>query len=276
MKLTPRDVPVFILAGGMGTRFSEETQIKPKPMIEVGGLPILLHIMKTYYSYGFNDFVICAGYRSLDIKKFFLNYDVSQNHLEVDARQEGAPVTKVLPAHGGHERWRVRVIDTGLETMTGARLALAMDLVAQNQKIETLALTYGDGLTNADLGAELAFHKSHGRLGTVLGVKNLARYGELDVTPDAQVEGFLEKPEERQGHINGGFFFFDSGFRKYLGVQPDLILEREPLGRLAADGQLMMYRHDGFWQAMDTRRDWRRLQDLWESGNAPWAIWKKV
>jgi glucose-1-phosphate cytidylyltransferase len=267
-----KNIPVFILAGGLGTRISEETHLKPKPMIEIGETPILLHIMRWYYSYGFNDFVICAGYRSWEIKNFFLNYEFRLNHLVIDHRSAVNQPPGVLGTNLEQEKWRVRVIDTGLETMTGGRLARAFDEASREASFDDFALTYGDGLCNINLDLELAFHREHGNVGTVLGVPPVARFGELDITPDAKVVGFLEKPENRQGLINGGFFFFKNEFRKYLETKSDCVLERNPLSRLAQDRELMMYKHTGFWMPMDTLRDKIQLQQLWDSGKAPWAV----
>lgn len=263
------EVPVFILAGGLGTRISEETHLRPKPMIEIGEIPILLHIMRSYYAFGFNDFVICAGYRSWEIKQFFLNYEFRHNHVQIDHRTNPDAPAGSFGKSASQENWRVRVIDTGLESMTGSRVAKALDQVS-GERFETFALTYGDGLCDVNLKAELAFHREHGRLGTVLGVHPLARFGELDISEVGEVREFLEKPQSRQGSINGGFFFFQREFREYLSSDADCILERQPLTDLAKNRQLMVHQHDGFWQPMDTLRDKTQLQALWDSGKAPW------
>lgn len=275
-KILKKDIPVFILAGGLGTRISEETHLKPKPMIDIGETPILLHIMRWYYSFGFNDFVICAGYRSWEIKSYFLNYEFRQNHLQIDHRLSANQPPKALGVNLQQENWRVRVIDTGLETMTGARLALAFDEVTrQGESFTDFAVTYGDGLSDINLDKELAFHSEHGRIGTVLGVPPVARFGELNVSADSKVTGFLEKPENRHGLINGGFFLFKRDFRNYLRTSPECILERDPMEKVAKDGELMMYREPGFWMPMDTQRDRVQLQQLWESGKAPWSVTKR-
>jgi glucose-1-phosphate cytidylyltransferase len=266
----PSNVPVFILAGGLGTRLSEESHLKPKPMIELGEVPILVHIMRSYYSFGFNDFVICAGYRSWEIKNYFLNYQFRANHLEIDHREALHGPARPLGRNHAQEKWRVRVIDTGLECMTGARIARAFDEIADTDRFADFALTYGDGVSDVNLTEELAFHSKHGKIGTVLGVAPSARFGELDVSPEGRVDGFLEKPEERQGLINGGFFFLKRDFRKYLTQDAALILEREPMLKLAADKQLMMFPHKGFWHPMDTLRDKNHLQGLLNKGKAPW------
>ncbi len=267
----PSKIPVFILAGGLGTRLSEETQLKPKPMVEVGDSPILLHIMRYYYRQGFNDFVICAGYRSWEIKNYFLNYAFRDRHLEIDHRSDSNRPAEPLGDSQTQEKWRVRVIDTGLSAMTGARIARAFDAVAQDTKFERFAVTYGDGLTDANLNQELAFHLEHSKIGTVLAVHPMARFGELAIATDGTVTEFMEKPQATQGRINGGFFFFEKKFRNYLKTDESCILERDPLARLAQDAQLKVYPHDGFWQPMDTLRDRQQLETLWNSGKAPWA-----
>jgi len=271
MTHTYSQVPVFILAGGLGTRISEESLTKPKPMLEVGEIPLLVHIMRWYYSFGFNDFVICAGYKSWEIKKYFLNYEARSHHLEIDHRESHHTPPKAFGKNLHQEKWRVRVIDTGLETMTGARVACALDEISATQSFDNFALTYGDGLSDVDLHHEFEFHQSEGRIGTLLGVRNIARFGELDIEGN-QVDGFLEKPEQRQGFINGGVFFFKSDFRQYLDRTPSTVLERAPLGKLAIDGELSVYRHLGFWAAMDTLRDKNQLQTIWDSGKAPWMV----
>lgn len=240
-------------------------------MLEVGEIPILVHIMRKYYSQGFNDFVICAGYKSWEIKKYFLSYEHLSNHIEIDHRQDLRSSPKTLGKNLAQENWRVRVIDTGLESMTGARVARAFDEVNNIEPLSEFALTYGDGLCDADMDKELSFHRKHGLIGTVLGVKNSARFGELDLAGD-KVSGFLEKPESRQGYINGGFFFFKSDFREYLDDEKSCILERKPLASLAEDSQLAVYKHDGFWHPMDTLRDKIYLQKLWDDNKAPWKV----
>lgn len=273
------DVPVFILAGGLGTRFSEETVLKPKPMIEIGDLPILVHIMRYYYRFGFDDFVICAGYKSWEIKNYFLSYAYRFNALDLDLR-DGQKVqtyeTKKNYLNLNLEKWRVRVIDTGTDAMTGARVARAFDAIAvdgEGAKFENFALTYGDGLSEHDLDKQWDFHQKHGKIGTVLGVHPRARFGELDINGD-QVQAFLEKPQSRQGYINGGFFFLKRDFRKYLSDKDDCILEQKPLSKLAEDRELNMYKHEGFWQPMDTLRDKTVLQEMYEKGEAPWVTKK--
>jgi glucose-1-phosphate cytidylyltransferase len=263
-------VPVFILAGGMGTRISEETVLKPKPMIEIGEVPIIVHLMRWYHSFGFNDFVICGGYKSWEIKDYFLNYQFRQNNLCIDHRVDVQSPPHFQGESYGHEKWRVRVIDTGLETMTGGRVARAFDIASKTDPIDNFAVTYGDGLTDADLGKEFAFHSKHGKLATMLGVKPLSRFGELDTEDSGLVRSVIEKPESKQALINGGFFFFKKEFRNYLDTKRELILERGPLEKLVHDRQMMVYEHNGFWQCMDTLRDKTQLQEIWDSGKAPW------
>jgi glucose-1-phosphate cytidylyltransferase len=267
--LSKDKIPVFILAGGLGTRLSEETQLKPKPMVEIGDIPILVHIMRYYYSFGFNDFVVCAGYRSWEIKQYFLNYEFRKSHLEIDHRVSTDQKPVGVGPNEAQERWRVRVIDTGVDTMTGGRIARALDAVTELEPFSHFALTYGDGVSDVNLDEELAFHFKHGKIGTVLGVHPTARFGELEVSSN-KVNSFEEKPQSKQGLINGGFFFLKREFRKYLGNDDAMILEKSPLSTLAKDGELMMYQHPGFWQPMDTLRDRNMLQGLWESGKAPW------
>ncbi len=266
-----KNIPIFILAGGLGTRISEETHLKPKPMIEIGEIPILIHIMRWYYSFGFNDFVICAGYRSWEIKQYFLNYEFRSNHLVIDHRESPRTPAAVLGQNSAQERWKVRVIDTGVNSMTGSRIAQAYDEISKTEVLSHFAVTYGDGVSDVKLNEELMFHYSHLKVGTVLGVVPTARFGELDYNLNNQVEGFLEKPKSKQGRINGGFFFFTKEFRKYLSTDSNCIMERDPLERLATDKQLMIFNHSGFWQPMDTLRDKVHLQELWDSGKAPWA-----
>lgn len=264
------DVPVLILAGGLGTRFSEETYLKPKPMIEIGDIPILLHIMRWYYSFGFNDFVICAGYKSWEIKDYFLTYQFRQNHLSIDHRGDRHSEPVCDEFNELNERWRVRVVDTGLKTMTGGRLAHAINHVAKSQSFDHFAVTYGDGVCDVDLAAEFQFHEKHGKMGTMLGVPPLSRFGEIDHDSSGKVRDFIEKPENKHGLINGGFFFFRNEFMKYLPSEDSLILEKRPLEQLVQESELMMYEHRGFWQCMDTLRDKNYLQEIWDRGEAPW------
>lgn len=262
-------VPVLILAGGMGTRLGEETEKLPKPMIEIGGIPILVHLMKSYYSYGFNDFVICAGYRSWDIKQYFLSEQFRKGHLEIDYRESftGSPVSS-----GNRlcrEGWRVRVVDTGLETMTGARIAHALNEIGP-QGYEDFAVTYGDGLCAVNLAKEFFFHKEHGKLGTVLGVRQPSRFGQLELDPSGAVHVVLDFQQKPMGFINGGFFFFKKEFRSHLSTVSTCVLEEEPLHKLVTLKQLAMHEFTGFWQCMDTPRDKAYFESLYRSGETPW------
>lgn len=240
-------------------------------MIEVGGIPVLVHIMRHYYAHGFNDFVICGGYRAIEIKKYFMYYQVLHNDLDIDHRDTFDESWKFREQSRVQERWRVRVLDTGLNTQTGGRIARALKAIGATSKFDHFAVTYGDGLSDVNLTDEFAFHRAHSGLGTVLGVKNTARYGELDVNPNGVVKSFVEKPVSSQGFINGGFFFFRRAFENLLHCDESLVLENQPLTRIAADGDLHVFRHLGFWHAMDTLRDRMTLERLWDSGQAPWS-----
>ncbi|MEW5688103.1 MAG: glucose-1-phosphate cytidylyltransferase [Pseudomonadota bacterium] len=249
-----------ILAGGLGTRISEESQFKPKPMIEVGGRPILWHIMRLYSHYGFNDFVVCLGYRGYVVKEYFANYVLHNADLTVDlAKGE-------IEYHArNNEPWRVTLVETGEATMTGGRLKRVAGHLDPD---EPFFMTYGDGVSDVDLGALLDFHKAHGKDATITAVAPPGRFGALEIN-DGRVDRFVEKPPGDQGLINGGFFVLNPSVIDRIDGDPT-IWEREPLEGLAADGQLMAYRHDGFWAAMDTLRDKNILEGLWASGEAPW------
>jgi glucose-1-phosphate cytidylyltransferase len=252
-----------ILAGGLGSRLSEETSVKPKPMVEIGGKPILWHIMKIYSAHGVDDFVICLGYKGYLIKEYFANYflhisdvtlDIAGNRMEV--HQSAA------------EPWRVTLVDTGDETQTGGRLKRALRFVADD---DAFCFTYGDGVADIDVGELIGFHRRSGVLATVTAVQPAGRFGALDVSGD-RIMGFQEKPAGDGAWINGGFFVLSPGVGDY--VEGDAtVWEREPMERLAADGQLAPYRHNGFWRAMDTLRDRNDLEELWRNGGAPWKQW---
>ena len=249
-----------ILAGGLGTRIAEESDHKPKPMVEVGGRPLLWHIMKCYSHHGIKDFVICLGYKGYVIKEFFFNYYRHMSDLSINL---ASGEHKVLNSQS--EDWTVTLIDTGTDTMTGGRLKR----VAQYLDPGTFCLTYGDGLSDIDISAEIAFHRSHGKLVTVAAVQPPGRFGVLAVDDRGDVSAFEEKPSNEIGWINGGFFVLQPAAIRY--IEDDATSwEREPLARLAQDGQLSAFRHHGFWQACDTLRDKRTLESLWESGNPPW------
>ncbi|MDP3870059.1 glucose-1-phosphate cytidylyltransferase [Phenylobacterium sp.] len=255
---------VVILAGGLGTRISEESHLKPKPMIEVGGRPILWHIMKLFSHHGFNEFIICLGYKGYVIKEYFSNYVLHNADFTVDLASGS------MEYHAtNHEPWKVTLVETGPDTMTGGRLKRVAKYLEPG---EPFFFTYGDGVADVDLTALAAFHRSHGKQSTVTAVSPPGRYGALDIVNGA-VERFIEKPPGDNGLINGGFFV----------LQPDVVsriagdeipFETAPLEGLAADGELMAWRHEGFWAAMDTLRDKNQLESLWASGKAPWHVWK--
>jgi glucose-1-phosphate cytidylyltransferase len=228
--------------------------------------------MRWYYKFGFNDFVICAGYRSWEIKQYFLTYGFRKTHIEIDHRSDtNLAAMPYGPAAADQEKWRVRVIDTGVDCMTGARIARAFEAVS-NEPFENFAVTYGDGLCDVPLDVELKAHLEKGKIGTVLGVHPSARFGELTLDGHDAVIDFAEKPQSRTDHINGGYFFFKRGFRDYVSVNPECVLERTPLQQLAKDNQLTMFKHPGFWHPMDTLRDKIYLESLMESKKAPWLV----
>ena len=249
-----------ILAGGLGTRISEESHLRPKPMIEIGGRPILWHIMRLYAHHGFNDFIVCLGYRGYVVKEYFANYVLHNADLTVDL------ATGTIAYHAtNHEPWKVTLVETGAETMTGGRLKRVAKYLDPG---EPFFMTYGDGVSDVDLTALAAFHKAHGKDATITAVAPPGRFGALDIQ-DGRVDRFIEKPPGDQGLINGGFFVLNPSVIDRVDGDA-IVWEREPLEGLAADGQLMAYRHDGFWAAMDTLRDKNVLEGLWASGEAPW------
>lgn len=252
-----------ILAGGLGTRISEETHLKPKPMIEIGGKPILWHILKMYSAHGVNDFVICCGYKGYVIKEYFANYFLHMSDVTFDMAHNRMEVHQQKA-----EPWRVTLVDTGEETLTGGRLRRVADHVG---KEEAFCFTYGDGVSDIDISAEIAFHKQHGKLATVTAVQPPGRYGALQLD-GSNVSGFSEKPRGDGGLINGGFFILSP--RCIDLIEGDKASwEGAPLIRLAAEGQLMAFEHQGFWQPMDTLREKNLLEELWASGKAPWKTW---
>lgn len=254
---------VAILAGGVGTRLAEETEIKPKPMVEIGGRPILWHIMMHYAHYGFKDFVIALGYKGEVIKKYIVDYCSLNSNLTVNLRTGTVTMNGNLVPD-----WTIELIDTGIPTLTGGRIKRLAPYLGN----ETFMLTWGDGVSNVDLHRLLAFHRAHGKLATLTAVRPPARFGHLTFDGD-QVIQFTEKPQTSEGWINGAFFVLEPGVFEYIEGD-DTQWEREPLERLARDGQLMAYRHDSFWQCMDTLRDKRLLETIWQSGNAPWKVWE--
>lgn len=253
----------IILAGGFGTRLSEETELKPKPMVDIGGRPILWHIMKSYAHYGFTDFSIALGYKGEMIKRFFLDYRLLTSSLSVSLADE-----KVNWYTGLEEDWSVDLIDTGVNTQTGGRLKRLISTVER----DTLMMTYGDGVADINIRDLVRFHREHGKLATVTAVRPPARFGSLTINGD-NVVGFAEKPQVGEGWINGGYFVFEPEVADYIAGD-ETYLEREPLERLARDGQLAAFRHSGYWQPMDTMRDLQMLRERWERGDAPWRVWK--
>jgi len=259
------DVPVFVLCGGLGTRIREETELRPKPMVPVGNRPILWHIMRNYSRHGFKRFILCLGYKAEVIKAFFLHYSSLNSDFTVNLKTNHLTVHSV-----DHDQdWNVTLADTGELTMTGARVARAAGKYLGDAT--NFAVTYGDGLTDANLAKELEFHLAQKRYGTVLGVNPPSRFGELKVD-GAQVQEFAEKPKFIENWINGGFFFFHRNFLPYLSADESCVLERDPLVKLAQDGQLSIFKHRGFWACVDTQRDREYLEKLWASGKPPWVV----
>jgi glucose-1-phosphate cytidylyltransferase len=258
-------VKAVILAGGFGTRMSEETDLRPKPMVDIGGRPILWHVMKIYEAAGIQDFIICAGYKAEYVKQYFVSYFLHQNDIEVDL--ETGSVRRLR--RDTSEKWKVTIVDTGLDTMTGGRLKRIAPLVSN----DPFCMTYGDGLSDVDIREIVAFHHRHGKLATVMAVPSPGRFGILDLADDDGVRRFHEKPDAEMGWINGGFFVLEPGVIDYIDGN-DTSWERKPLENLAADGQLRAFRHTGFWKPMDTLRDKRELDSLWSLGRAPWRRWK--
>lgn len=256
----------IILCGGQGTRLREETEYRPKPLVDVGGRPILWHIMKTYAHYGFRDFVLCLGYRGHMIKEYFLNYEAMNNDFTICLGRKNS-----INYHNAHEEqdFHVTLADTGLDSMTGARVKRVERYIDD----DVFMVTYGDGLSDLDLGELVQFHRQHGRLATITTVRPISRFGILELSDEGQVQDFAEKPQIN-GWASAGFFVFNRQVLDYLSLEPSCVLEREPMERLASAGELMAYRHDGFFYAMDTYREYMVLNDLWSTGKAPWAIWR--
>lgn len=255
---------VVILAGGYGTRISEESHLKPKPMIEIGEKPILWHIMKYYSQFGYNEFIICLGYKQYVVKEFFADYFLHTSDVTFDLANNSMKI------HNNYsEPWKVTLIDTGLNTMTGGRVKRIRDYVGD----EPFMLTYGDGLSNIDLKALEEFHRAHGKIATISAVNIGQRFGVLDLEENGKINSFREKNDDDGSLINGGYMVMNPGVFDYIEGDAT-VFEQEPLRNLAKDGELMAYRHDGFWQCMDTQREKMQLEELWQSGRAPWKIWK--
>jgi len=252
----------IILAGGLGTRLSEETTIKPKPMVEIGGFPILWHIMKIYSTFGIKEFIPTLGYKGEIIKNYFINYQDAKTNISVDVS------TGEIKRYDTHnENWIVHLLDTGHDTQTGGRIKRAMQFAGK----ERVMATYGDGLSNVNISKLLEFHKSHGKLATLTAVRPPSRFGEINLTGN-QVVDFKEKHQIGKGWINGGFFVFEPEVADYI-EEDDMPFERYPLQTLSKEGQLMAYKHAGFWQPMDVIREKQYLEELWQKGNAPWKVW---
>ncbi|MGJ7923220.1 glucose-1-phosphate cytidylyltransferase [Neobacillus sp. LXY-4] len=258
---------VVILAGGFGTRLSEETYLKPKPMVEIGDKPILWHIMKQYSSYGFNEFIICLGYKSHVIKEYFSNYFLYNSDVTFDFQKEN----KCIIHHHSAEPWKITLVETGLNTLTGGRIKKIQKFIGD----EPFMLTYGDGVSDVNIKELVQFHQSQGKLATVTATKPQGRFGSLSLSSDAQVESFQEKIEGDRDWINAGFFVLQPEVFNYLNGGDQTIFEKQPLENLATDGQLMAFKHTGFWHPMDTLRDKLYLEELWNTGKAPWKIWDK-
>ena len=259
----PSDIPVFVLCGGLGTRFREQTEFRPKPMIQIGNKPIVWHIMNSYAHHGYRKFVLCLGYKAEVVKEYFLNYHSMNSDFTVALKSNNLTIHSV-----DHDQdWEVTLAFTGELTMTGGRIARAAEKYLGDA--EHFAVTYGDGVSDADLSAELAHHLDHGKIGTVLGVNPPSRFGEVKLAGD-EVQEFQEKPDFKDAWINGGYFLFKRDFLPYLSQDESCVLEQAPLVKLAQDGQLNMFKHSGFWQCMDTQRDNDYLNKLWTSGEAPW------
>ncbi len=255
---------VLILAGGFGSRLGEETDLKPKPMIEIGGKPILWHIMKTYSHYGYNEFVILLGYKGYYIKEYFANYFLHQNDVTIDLRNNSMEI------HNNRtEPWKVTLLDTGLNTLTGGRVKRAQDIVGN----EPFMLTYGDGVSDINIEKLITFHKKHGKAITMTAVMPEGRFGALDILDDNNIRQFQEKPKGDGSWINGGFFVCEPNVFEYIKDGDATIFERKPLEELAGDGEMFAYKHSGFWRPMDTMRDKELLVKLWGGNIAPWKVW---
>jgi glucose-1-phosphate cytidylyltransferase len=256
---------VVILCGGLGTRISEESHLKPKPMIEIGERPILWHIMKIYSHYGFNDFIICLGYKGYSIKEYFAHYFLHESDVTFDFTASNQQIVH----HNNAEPWKVTLVNTGIETMTGGRVKRIQPYIGN----ETFMLTYGDGVSDVNIQELVKYHKSHGKFATVTSTQPSGKFGALNLDGSNHVNGFQEKPKGDGGWINAGFFVLEPHIFNNIAGDAT-ILEREPLENLAKEDQLVAYKHMGFWQPMDTLRDKNSLEDLWKSGMAPWKVWE--
>jgi glucose-1-phosphate cytidylyltransferase len=254
---------VVILAGGLGTRLSEETEVRPKPLVEIGGHPIVWHIMKLYAQHGFREFIVCLGYKGYMLKEYFAQYVLHHTDVTVDMA-----CNKLEMHHLETEAWKVTLVDTGMSTMTGGRIKRIRDYVSA----APFMLTYGDGVGDIDISKLVAWHQQHGQLATITAVQPSGRFGALRIGADNQVERFEEKPQGDKMWINGGFFVLQPEVFEYIAGD-NTVWENEPLERLAREGNLVAYKHHGFWQAMDTLRDKRQLNDLWDGGTPPWRVW---
>jgi len=254
---------VVILAGGFGTRLSEETDIKPKPMVEIGGYPIIWHIMKLYSAYGYNDFLVCLGYKGYLIKEYFANYFLHVSDVTFNLK-----TGKMILQRSNSEDWQVTLVDTGLNTMTGGRIKKIKNFIGNN----TFLLTYGDGVSDADIKSLVKYHKKNHKYATLIAVRPPGKFGSLILETSGKVKKFIEKPAGDGSWINGGFFVLEPEIFDYIKGD-NTYWERDPLENLAKDGQLIAYKHYGFWRCMDTLRDKRELEELWKSGNPPWKIW---
>ncbi len=259
---------VLILAGGYGTRLSEETGIRPKPMVEIGGKPILWHIMKIYSHYGFNDFIILCGYKGYMIKEYFSQYFLHHSNVTFDLAENKMDIHS-----SNSEPWKVTLLDTGLKAMTGGRVLGARPFLEEG---EPFLLTYGDGVSDIDIPALINYHNTHSGAVTMTSSQPEGRFGALDIRAGGQVSAFVEKPKGDGGWINAGFFVCEFEFFNYLGQGDQTVLERQPLETLASEGKLYTYKHRGYWQPMDTLKDKRRLNDAWERGDAKWKIWSDI
>jgi glucose-1-phosphate cytidylyltransferase len=256
---------VVILAGGFGTRLSEETDIKPKPMVEIGEYPILWHIMKTYSYFGFNDFIICLGYKGYVIKEYFANYFLHKSDVEIDIKNN-----KINFFNSAIEPWKISIVDTGQNTMTGGRIKRVKKYIEN----KTFMLTYGDGLSNVNITELLKFHKVHNKIATVTAVQPAGRFGSLSISPEDNISSFIEKPPGDNSWINGGFFILEPEVIDFISGD-DSVWEREPLDKISQMGQLVAFKHKGFWHPMDTLRDKNFLNEQWRSGKAPWKVWNE-